>query len=660
MSDIEVEWQLDALDLRPMERWLHAAGREQALLDTEAPVTGLSTVTSVARGAERLVDTYLDTEDWRMARSGHVLRVRHRAGRGDVTMKDDAPASSGLRRRLEVTERLPEGGVAALGSGGPVGWRVRALAGRRPLVHVLEVRTRRRPFDLYVADERVAEVALDETTIVVSGDHHPVRLQRVEIEAVPSWVGPLTPLVDTLQRECGLRPATLSKFEAGLLAAGVRIPGPPDLGPTVIGAEPSVGDLAFAVLRRQFGAVLANEPGSRLGQDPEALHDMRVATRRLRAALAQFADALPVRAHHVRSELGWLGGALGAVRDLDVQLERLDAWRSEVPEEDRAALDDLAAVLHRERDEARATLLADLDSPRYERLAAGFSTMLRQGPSRRSAAARAPAIVTVPDLVEARHRAALKAARRARRSGDADDFHTLRIRAKRLRYALEFVSELYPGQTARYVRAVVKLQDALGLMQDARVATTRLHELATATRSGLSPTTVFVMGGIAERYRHEAQTLARAVPQRMKRLRGKAWRRLMGLMEHRRLEHGSLSRWASSVTSAGPVGREGDGAPGGRRTPWVRDPVPPRPSAPGLEPIHPDDTERPRHPSNLPPATPRAGPASAAPASPLAPGAPLVHEEAVAGDDRAAVTEGGRPQAERPSTNGDGSGRDER
>jgi CHAD domain-containing protein len=293
-----------------------------------------------------------------------------------------------------------------------------------------------------------------------------------------------------------------------------------------------------------------------LGEDAEELHDMRVATRRTRAALSLFEDALPVRSRHVRTELGWLADALGAVRDLDVQLERLEGWIQDVPSEDRAALADLRALLRRERDEARRLLLVSLDSARYERLVAGFTAMLRQGPSRRSAAARAPAGAVVPSLIEARHRSATKSARRARRSGDPADYHQTRIRLKRLRYALEFVSEIYERRTGKYLRHVVRLQDVLGLMQDARVAGTRLHELATAQGSGLSPTTVFVMGGVSERYRSESESLARKVPHLLKELGGPEWRKLSALMERRRLELSAQYPWPGS-SAIPPGGRTG-------------------------------------------------------------------------------------------------------
>ena len=100
--------------------------------------------------------------------------------------------------------------------------------------------------------------------------------------------------------------------------------------------------------------------------------------------------------------------------------------------------------------------------------------MVQQGPLRRSTATRLPAVIGVPDLVLARHVAVVKAAKRAKRSGVAADFHRLRIRCKRLRYSLEFSAELYEGRTSRYVRQLTALQDQLGLMQDDEVAAARL------------------------------------------------------------------------------------------------------------------------------------------------------------------------------------------
>ena len=247
VDDVEVEWQLDALDLRPVERWLAALpGRGRPTRSPPSPCWpsrpgAWSTATSTPR-----------TGAW--AGPGWCSAPATAVDRDEVTLKDTAAAAtSGLRRRLEVSEALPTGGIDELGDSGPVGRRLAALTGRRTLRLVVEVRTRRRPFALRVDTEEVGEIALDETTIAVDGQGPPVRLRRVEVEVVPSWVGRLEPVVDELRETCGLQPASLSKFEAGLLALGESVPGPPDLGPTSVGPESSLGDLAYAMVRRQLG-----------------------------------------------------------------------------------------------------------------------------------------------------------------------------------------------------------------------------------------------------------------------------------------------------------------------------------------------------------------------------------------------------------------------
>ena len=414
--------------------------------------------------------------------------------------------------------------------------------GARPLHEVLQVRTRRRPFALRVGGVDVAEVALDETVIVVGGGQRPMQLRRVEVEVQAEWLEALEPIVQQLRISCGLQPARLSKFEAGLLAVGLEIPGSPDLGPTDITPASTMGEVAFAVVRRQLATLRAKEPGTRLGEDPEELHDMRVATRRLRAALSLFADVFPVRAQAFREELGWLGRTLGAVRDLDVQLAGLDdlagvtaGWSDGLGGHGHDPLVDLSELLRREREVARAHMLGALDSVRWERLAKGLAAMAQQGPARRSVATRVPAVIGLPDLIVAHHDAVAKAAKRAKKSGVVTDFHRLRIKCKRLRYSLEFASEVYAGRTGRYVRELTAVQDELGLMQDAEVASLRLAELATGDPP-LPAATVFVMGGVAERHRRDVDRYLRRLPKHASRVGGREWRDLRNLLEERRTD----------------------------------------------------------------------------------------------------------------------------
>lgn len=556
-DDIETEWQFDALDLRPVERWLAAL--------PGSPVDGLTTtsfLTASAKPVVRQVDHYLDTEDWWIASAGFVLRTRRKGRRDETTVKDSRPAGEGgLRQRLEVTEPLGPDGITDLGAEGPVGRRVWALSGNRTLHQVLEIRTRRRAYSLRIEGEEVAEVALDETTIVGSSDGRPAHLCRVEVEVVHGWVGALEPVVVELRQACGLRPAGLSKYEAGLLALGITIPGPPDLGATSASPASSVGELAYAVLRRHLGALLAHEPGTRLGEDIEELHDMRVATRRLRAAIDLFIDVLPVRIGRLRRELGWLAAVLGEVRDLDVQIEHLDglgewsiAWANTEARED--PLIHLRQLLVDRRAETRRHLLDALDSTRYQRMLSGLTALAVQGPSRRSAATGVPAVIAVPELVMHRHRSVMKAARRARRSGVAADFHRLRIRAKRLRYSLEFTADLYGRPTERFVRRMARLQDALGEMQDAEVAIAQLMATSVQHDSELPPLTVFAMGSVAERYRVQAVDLLGSMAGKLKALGGGEWKALADLMMRRRDE--VLAAMPPPRTRVRPAPRNGE------------------------------------------------------------------------------------------------------
>lgn len=530
-SDVEVEWQLDAIDLRPVERWFvtRGSGTDQPLL---ASVPGLE---AVPRPTRRLADSYFDTADWRLGRAGYVLRTRRRAGRDEATLKDLAPPADGLRRRLEVNEPLASAGLANLDPGGPVGRRVKALVGARELVQVLDVSTRRRSYALEVRGTAVGEVALDDTVIVSGAERHRIRLQRVEVEVIPAWVDSLSPLVEHLRRDCGLQPASLSKFEAGMLGAGVVLGGPASPPPVSVSSTSTVGELAFAVLARDAAAMVAHEAGTRLGDDIESLHQMRVATRRMRAALSLFVAVLPVRAVRLHDELGWLAGVLGTVRDLDIQLANLDSWTEELAGAHRQALDELGALLTTDHERARAALLDALDSRRYDRLVSGLKAMLDQGPLRRGSASQLAALEILPELIGERHSEAEKAVRRAHRTGLLTDFHRLRIRCKRLRYAIEFTGDLYGGDVKAYARQVATLQDQLGLIQDAETAAVRLEQIALGEGGASLPrATVFAMGLVAQRRIVEAENRLAKLPRAEHLVNGKLWDRAVAKMEARR------------------------------------------------------------------------------------------------------------------------------
>lgn len=518
---LEIEWQYAALDTRPVVRWLSGPLPERY---------------SVARvGVKELNDAYYDTAEFHINRAGYTCRVRRKGEHAELTLKGMAEAREGMRSRRELTEPLESVSVSPMTAPGACGALLRAVAGRRPLREIFSLQTKREVFDLSDESGVIAEIAVDETTIPV-GEDRPVRLSRVEVEVQPAAVDRARPFVAALVAANRLTEAPTSKFESALIATGQTIPSSAgEYGPTAVTAEMTAGEIAFAVLRRQFAALRANEPGTRLGEDIEALHDMRVASRRLRAAMAAFRPFLTPRMLRFRDQLGWVAAALGEVRDLDVQIERMHEWRAHFPPERAAALSSVEELLDARRRSARKRMLAVLDSRRYEQLCSSFASALRFGSPKSFAAGRVPVLSIAPDMVERRYR-------RVRKQGDAiskesapDAYHLLRIDAKKLRYALEFVGNgIYGKPALDFSARVTAMQDVLGLHQDAYVAMDLLQEIADTSGKKLGPQTLMAMGSITERYRLDAIELRAKFPGVYKPLAGEEWKRLLRLMEGRR------------------------------------------------------------------------------------------------------------------------------
>jgi CHAD domain-containing protein len=557
----EIEWQFDAPDLGSVNGWLE--GQSSAF--------GLAVVPAETK---QLVDTYYDTQDWRFYRAGYALRVRRDGRRVEATMKSLAPPEDGgLKRRREISEPLRSGGLKPLTTArGPVGERLRLLTGMQDLRRLFEVRTRRKAFELRpeaegpdslsgevvvgpegdirrkedhsVSAEEVtvdtlggihrsdggavlAEISLDESEF--SGDGERVSLNRIEVEVADENAGSyggVAGFVDGMRGSLGLRPTETSKFGAGLAVAGLSPTVAPDFGSTEVDGSMSADEVAFAILRRHFATMLAHEPAVRLGEDPEELHDMRVATRRLRAALKLYKEALPKRAERYERDLRFFAGALGEVRDLDVHLERL---AGETPKNGEV-LNEVFGALEERRTEARRHMLETLDSNRYERFVASFSGTLRRG--RSPLPPPGPILEVAPDLVRRRYKKVRKDARTLTGDSPPEDFHDLRKKGKRLRYALEPLQGLYGKPAEGMVELLKAVQDDLGDYQDLIVAAALMRELGVS--GDLSPRAAFLLGAMAERYNREAAEL-RANFLESKELRalkkGRPWKRLRKTLE---------------------------------------------------------------------------------------------------------------------------------
>ncbi len=170
----------------------------------------------------------------------------------------------------------------------------------------------------------------------------------------------------------------------------------------------SMGQAAVKILDFHFQRMLRHEAGTRLGEDVEALHDMRVSTRRMRAALRVFEAAVGPEAHaFLRKGMRRTGRALGPVRDLDVFRQTTWTYRESLPEEQRGGLEEFLQILEARREEARARMTAFLDGRKYARFKAGMDRFLTGDGWQGAPASRECVADVVPGAVEERLSAVL-------------------------------------------------------------------------------------------------------------------------------------------------------------------------------------------------------------------------------------------------------------
>lgn len=261
-------------------------------------------------------------------------------------------------------------------------------------------------------------------------------------------------------------------------------------------SDPAVHQLR-AALDTRLRTLLARDPGTRIGEDPEELHQMRVAVRRMRAALKAARPLLDrAWADDLRAELGWLGRALGPVRDADVLIERLRGRAAAFDDTSRAAVETLIKALVAGRETARAEMLAALSSDRYtallRRLAAAVSKPLRTA---RGSAGKSVLV----ELVCTEYRRMCKAVRRAGEDPPDEVLHALRIQGKRLRYTGELAATSGRKPVRELVESTVALQDVLGEHQDACVAQHRVRQLLDDLGDVVDFDVVFAAGRLVER-----------------------------------------------------------------------------------------------------------------------------------------------------------------
>jgi len=431
-----------------------------------------------------LVATYFDTADLRLAAARTTLR--RRTGGEDAGWHLKLPRADGDRQELRsplgrATKTVPK---ALLGP-------IRAIVRDRALVPVARVSTHRTAYRLLdtsgavlveLSDDRVIAQPLHPEGPVVAWRELEVEL----IEADPDDGGrELLTLVGNRLIEAGARPAGGPSKLARVLADRVKV------RPATLEGKPSpkapAATVVAAHLREQVQALQAQDPRVREDQ-PDSVHKMRVATRRLRSALAIYRPLVDREVTDpIRGELAWLAGVLGAARDAEVMHDRLAAAIRDEPAElvRGPVASRVDAELTARYRSAHDAVLTELDSKRYFRLLDTLDALATDAPFTPLASRRAGD--ALPERVAKVWKNLRRQARAAREAPTAAErehlLHEVRKTAKRARYAGESLAPAFGGPAAAFAKGVTQLQEVLGAHQDSVVTRALVLELTAAARA---------------------------------------------------------------------------------------------------------------------------------------------------------------------------------
>ncbi|MEO8045645.1 MAG: CYTH and CHAD domain-containing protein, partial [Nitrospirota bacterium] len=446
-----------------------------------------------------LTSTYYDTSQYDLAHSG--ITLRHRVERGKQAWQLKLPLMKD-RQEIELVDRqsIP-----------PTIFRDLLFLplGQRELVPVATLRVWRAGIRVRIDHAPAADVTLDHVSVMKDGAVMQ-RFRELEIEQVN---GKKNTLPD-LERQLRQAGATDHDGHPKLFRALSLVTSDPE--PLPESDAPPLAHVRWA-LTHHAQWLLTHDPGARLGREPESLHQMRVATRQLRAILRTARPLLvPEWTSSLRDDLRWLGRLLGPARDLDVQLAYFREESTSLDARDRRPLTSFIAHLEAQRTNAQEALLNELKSARYLDLV----RLLQQAAHDLTTV---ESTLTLRDLAKQEYTKLRHAIRQAGRGPNSATIHEVRIKTKRARYAAELAGSTVGKPATRFINKARAVQDVLGMHQDALQAETYIR---TFLKHSTSTRAAFVAGRMVERQRRRREK-ARKKMQRL--LRGllkrgeKAW-----------------------------------------------------------------------------------------------------------------------------------------
>lgn len=453
----------------------------------------------------RLVSVYFDTPDARLRARGLALRIR-RIGRRRIQTLKAEPRFGGLAADRAEHEVTVEGDVPDLAAfQAPGVGELIGLVLPGELVPIFETRIERTVLTVaWPAPERLeaeVEVALDHGRILAGARREEV--SELELELRRGSTGALVALTEELRCLAPLEIETRDKATRGWALAADFVPPPRKGGRVTLDPLGSVADALRRIGLACLGHWLANIAPAADGRDPEGLHQLRVALRRLRSALSLFKIVLP-EADRVRfnGELRWLLGELGPARDCDVLAGELAAPLA-TEEGLEPELEALRRILSSRRPVLYERVRTALASRRAADLVLDLGAWFELERFRKQTTAQALEALDGPvgpfaaDSLERRWRKARKLGRRLERL-DSASRHELRIAVKKLRYGLDFLNSLWPeAKTRRFQRRLADLQDRLGHLNDVVVARDQARGLLQElVGDPIAPTAALALGAV--------------------------------------------------------------------------------------------------------------------------------------------------------------------
>ena len=494
-------------------------------------------------------DRYLDTAYGALAQAGFGARLRREDGGAvSVTVKtlaSDRPEGAtargrksgpaALSQRVEVEGPADERTDPDLWPPSAARELVNELRGGARLRTLFTINQRRERRALAL-DDGHAEITLD-WVAVFRGARPVASFSVFEVEAPRGSGADLARLAALVEATGFVTPEPRSKEEIARQYVAREALDPSHRLPRVpaspgIKADDSLGEAGRKVLRMHVARMLQFEAGTRSGKDIEDLHKMRVATRRMRGAWRVFEGAYrPKTQRRYVRELRTIARALGEVRDIDVRLEHLDAHMARLASPGREAMEPLRQAWRREREAARGRLIARLDSRQYREFVEDYLDFTESpGVGEVHMPMGQPGLVR--DTAGSRILAAYEHVRAYQTIiswADVPTLHALRIEAKRLRYTLEFFSEVLPVSARKLIATVTEVQDHLGLMNDAEVAAMATREWLNQNAPYLPAADREAIGLYLDSREADVERLRRGFRPSWRRITGLPFRRALGL-----------------------------------------------------------------------------------------------------------------------------------